>query len=253
MDNEMIKDKILSGKITLSRDEIKHLIELEVQKDEDEIDIEFLDNCFEMLDYVDESEKEIQSKKPVKAVIVAAAVLIVLFSTVTVSANIFNFNIPQTIARFINGNAQIDFNLKIADTTAEGYLLEKSDLANQFNDAGISPVTFPEKLTTECEITNFNNTTTNQSVSTDVYVEFYLNDMYGNLSVIKYSENIDWEGKKIDKDVVSGQLIHINGLDVLIFECKNSCIIHYRDNLTDYNIYLESDIDTAIEFAKTIK
>lgn len=42
-------------------------------------------------------------------------------------------------------------------------------------------------------------------------------------------------------------------MDILIFERDNSCSIIYRDNVTEYNIHLKSDIETAIEFAESIK
>ena len=56
-----------------------------------------------------------------------------------------------------------------------------------------------------------------------------------------------------EMDVISGQILCSNGMDILIFERDNSCSIIYRDNVTEYNINLESDIETAIKFAESIK
>ena len=56
-----------------------------------------------------------------------------------------------------------------------------------------------------------------------------------------------------EMDVISGQILSSNGMDILIFERDNSCSIIYRDNVTEYNINLESDIETAIKFAESIK
>ena len=44
--------------------------------------------------------------------------MVVFISTVTASAQ-FNFNIPQSIAKLIDSNAEIDYNLENADTTAD--------------------------------------------------------------------------------------------------------------------------------------
>ena len=46
--------------------------------------------------------------------------MVVFISTVTASAQ-FNFDIPQNIAKLIDNNAEIDYNLENADTTADGY------------------------------------------------------------------------------------------------------------------------------------
>ena len=56
-----------------------------------------------------------------------------------------------------------------------------------------------------------------------------------------------------EMDVISGQILSSNGMDILIFERDNSCSIIYRDNVTEYNINLESKIETAIKFAESIK
>ena len=55
-----------------------------------------------------------------------------------------------------------------------------------------------------------------------------------------------------EMDVISGQILSSNGMDILIFERDNSCSIIYRDNVTEYNINLESDIETAIKVAESI-
>ena len=73
-------------------------------------------------------------------------------------------------------------------------------------------------------------------------------------SVIDYTNGFhDIHSELTVMDVEAGEMININGMDVLIFEQEKKCTIIYRDNLTDYYIYLECDFETAKEFAKTIK
>ncbi|MFR3418942.1 MAG: hypothetical protein ACLTSM_02640 [Eubacterium sp.] len=67
--------------------------------------------------------------------------MVVFISTVTASAQ-FNFDIPQSIAKLIDNNAEIDYNLENADTTADGYALLDSDFAKQLADYGITLLHF---------------------------------------------------------------------------------------------------------------
>lgn len=249
--NKMIN----SGFTDLSVDRIKVLIEVELSKDESLVDTEYIDSCFKLLS-IKESDnvKYRKSIKPTKSLWIAAAVLVVLISAVTVSAQVFNFNIPQKIAQLINGNAQIDINLKDADTTADDYALINSDLAKEIAKYGITPVTLPEYLVNgNCKIKAVENISTDKTISSDLSIDFEYEDRYGYLVVSKFAEEYDWVGDETVKDVISGQMININGMDVLLFEQKNSCTIEYKDNLTVYNIYLECDLETAIKFTKSIK
>ena len=54
-------------------------------------------------------------------------------------------------------------------------------------------------------------------------------------------------------DIKSGDMIKVNGMDVLVFEQTENCTIVYKDGLTEYDVTLYSDFETTMEFAKTIK
>lgn len=259
MKNEISKKKlkkmIASDFTDLSTEEIKALIQKEVDKGPDEIDTDYIDLCFELLSIKNNStnKRKIKLTKSAKVLLAAAVLMVVFISTITVSAQ-FNLNIPEKIVQLINGNAEIDYNLENADTTADGYALLDTDLAKELASYGITPVTFPEEMIKEnCKITELENRTIDENISKDIYVHFEYNGCYCNLSITQFAENLDWVGKQSVMDVVSGQIIQVNGMDILIFETKDSCIIQYKDNLTEYNIHLKSDIETAIEFAKSIK
>lgn len=69
----------------------------------------------------------------------------------------------------------------------------------------------------------------------------------------QFNSDYQFSGSWSEMDVISGQILSSNGMDILIFERENSCLIIYRYNVTEYNIHLKSDIETAIEFAESIK
>lgn len=251
-----------SGLSDMSCEQIKQLIKKESEKNYESINTDFIDLCFDVLSMKQENEQlkidnlQVKRKKiSVKKVSAIAAVFILFIATtLTVSANVFNFNIPKEISKLINGNAQTDINLKLADTTADGYSLGNSKLVKELETQGLSPITLPEELIKEnSEIIKIDNITTDSTISVDIYIEFDYNNAFGTLTVSQYSENFEWTGEMVDMDVLSAEMIKVNGMDVLIFEQENNCTIRYKDNLTIYEIYLETDFETAKSFAKSIK
>lgn len=181
--------------------------------------------------------------------------MVVFISTVTASAQ-FNFDIPQNIAKLIDNNAEIDYNLENADTTADGYALLDSDFAKQLADYGITPVTFPEELIKDnCKITKMENTTTDKTFSHDANVEFEYNGQKGDLEIQQDVEKFESTGVSGYYNLKGGKMIKANGMDILVFEHNdNSSSITYKDGLTTYCISLtNSTMENAIKFAKSIK
>lgn len=258
MKNEISKNKlkkiIASDFTDLSTEEIKALIQKEVEKGPDEIDTDYIELCFELLSIKNNKEnpKRVKFTKPTKVLLSAAVLMVVFVSSVTVFAQL-NLNIPQKIAQLINGDAEIDYNLENADTAADGYALLDTDLAKQLADYGITPVTLPEEMINDnCEITQIENVSSDDFLKIiDIYFEY--NGYKGDLYIQQISENAESTGVNTIMYVESGQMIKVNGMDVLVFEQKDSCSIRYKDNLTIYDIGLYCDLDTAIEFVKSIK
>ncbi len=257
---EISKQKIIkminSGSTDLSEDEIKNLIRQKTSENNASIDEEYIDLCFDLLVISNRNhrpELKIRSvKKPVKAALIAAVAAVLCFSTITVSANVFHLDIPHEIAMLISGNAEIDTNFELVNTTADGYALTDTELAKQLADNGISPVTLPEALVTDnCTITNVEITSTD--FSKDAAVDFAYKNQNGCITISQFSDDYSFVGDTTEMNVISGQILKANGMDILIFERKDSCTIEYKDNLTEYNIMLECDLDTAIKFAETIK
>lgn len=251
-----------SGLADMSCEQIKQLIQKESQKNYEDINTDFIDLCFDVLSIKQDGKalniknvnKKVNKIKVKKILLVAAVFMIFIATTLTVSASVFHFNIPKEISSWIKGDAKTDINLKLADTTADGYLLENSGLANKLESQGLSPITFPEELIKESsEIIKIDNITTDKTISTDVEIEFNYNNAFGTLAVSQYTDNFEWTGELVTHDVLSAEMIKVNGMDILIFEQANGCTVQYKDNLTEYNIYLKSDIKSAIQFAKSIK
>lgn len=254
LSKKKLKKMIASDFTDLSTEEIKALIQKEVNKGSDELDTDYIDLCFELLSIKSNSQnaKKIKFTKPTKVLLASAVLIVIFISTITVSAQL-NLNIPQKIAQLINGNAEIDYNLEYADTTADGYALLDSDLAKQLADYGITPVTFPEEMIKEkCKITKIEKDM-NEDVLKTIDIDFEYSGQRGSLYIQQISETAESTGVSVVMDVESGQMINVNGMDVLVFEQENSCSIRYKDNFTTYDMSLYCDLETAIKFAESIK
>ena len=251
-----------SGLEDMSCEQIKQLIQKESNKDYSDINTDFLDLCFNMLamkqnrmPLFNENYKTKSSNLRVKRVLIFAAVVMAFFvTTLTVSASVFHFNIPKEISYWVENRAKTDINYKFADTTADGYLLENSQLGMMLKKQGITPITLPGDMINEkCKIIKIDNITTDKAVSTDLYVEFKYGEAFGSLCVSQYADYFEWKGEIIEEDVLSADMIKANGMDILVFESNDGCTIRYKDNKTTYEIYIETDFETAISFAKSTK
>lgn len=239
----------------LSVQEIKSLIQKETEKGVDNLDTNYIDLCFKLLEIKNNKLEIKQPKftKSTKIVLVAAAVMVVFLSVFTVSAQL-NFDIPEKIAQLIGDNAEIDPNYHFANTTADGYSLSDKELVKEISNYGIFPVTIPEEMTKEdCKIKKINDLTTDSTISKDLEIEFEYLGNQGNITIQQFEKNYELIGNDTARDVISGQMISANGMDILVFEREDNCTIRYKDNCTEYNIYLECDLKTSINFAKSIK
>ena len=264
MENKFSKKKlkkmIKSNFTDLSSNDIKELIDAEISKGAENIDTDYIDLCFELLAIKNKnvktevSYKTKTTRKSAKSLLVAAVVAIFMISAITASAYVFDFNIPEVIAKLFNNNAIVDMNLENADTTADGYVLLDYDFAKSLAQNGINPITIPEDLLNgNSQINKIEYPNTDKQISTTVFVDFEYDGIKGELRISQAKQEISWSGYETKHNIISGQMIKVNGMDILIFERAESCTIRYKDGLTDYNINLEGNIDKAINFAKTIK
>lgn len=248
---KQVKRALYNGLPNLSDRELRRMIDRELEKDSSQIDMNYIDTCFDLMEMHADGRITVRPRRKwLKAVIVAAVVATVAVSAVSVSAHLFNFDIPSEIAHKIGGSAQIDPNLAEADTSAAGYALTASPVAKQLADLGISPVTLPRQLA-QGDIQSV-RTIQSDNTMTSAQVLFEADGTAGDLTVTRYATANDWEGKDQVTDIESGKLIHANGLDILVLTRDDSCTLRYRDGNTEYDLYLECDEDTAVAFARSM-
>lgn len=259
MEQKFSKDELLemihSGLTKLTREEIIGFIDEELKKENSQIDMDYIDLCYELLEVISSNNKVKKKKlsKVSKFLLIAAQFVIVIFSTLTVSAQVFHIDIPQKIVAFINGNADIDYHLDGVNTVATEYTLLETHLAKEVESYGITPITFPKEMTKEdCEILSIEDVPSN-GITHLINIEFEYKNKKGDLYIEETLKGAQVTGIKSVTEVDSGQMILVNGMDILVFKQENNCAIQYQDGLIRYDIFLECNLKTAIQFANSIK
>lgn len=256
MNRKKIQRMIDSGFTELSSEKIKKLIEAEVRKGEN-ADTDYIDLCFELLEIKENRATPVKYRpRSVKTLLIAAIVFVLIVSVVTASVYAIYFNIPDNISQLKDNDAYLDINWKHSDTTADGYQLLESDLAKELEAHGITPVTFPEKiLSDDCVITSIEYPETDKTLNVAATVFFEYHGCYGRFIIIQFvnDNDMDWSGESAVHNITSGEMFKVNGMDILFFEHEDSCSVQYKDNSTEYNIYLECDADTVLNFVNSIK
>lgn len=109
-----LKKAMKSGCESLTEEDIKNMIDEELMKDESEIDTDFIDTCFSLLDSKNgqSGKAKIKLRTSAKILIVAAAVLTVFVSTLTVAAQVADVNPIEKIADIVGIEAKKSSNKK---------------------------------------------------------------------------------------------------------------------------------------------
>lgn len=250
-----LKKMIDSNFTDLSSEDIKKLIETEVAKGAQEVDTDYIDLCFKLLALKDNQIVPINRKpRTAKTLLIAAIVFVLMISVVTASAYVFDFDIPDFIAELVGKDAYVDINLEYANTTAESYQLTGSDLAKELEAHGITPVTFPEELIKEdCKIVSIEYSEAENAKNTEVTITFEYQGNLGRFAISNRGESEEAVGYNIKKNVISGQMVTVNGMDILIFEGEDYRSVEYKDRNIEYNIYIEGDMETVMNIVNSIK
>ena len=247
-DERKLRRMIFSGMADMTDSEINRLTDNELSKDNSDVDTDYVDFCFELMEA--RKSNAPAKKKPsftYRRALIAAAVMILFIATcITASASAVRDNIPQILANYVTYNAN--------RTSADGYALSDTKLAKELAEFGITPATFPEEMIAEdCKITDIRSIDENETAFANVLIDFDYKGMHGELTALRFEADTEWTGTNNSRRVISAQVISVNGMGVLVLEQEGNCLISYKDNSTVYYIELHCDMETAIKFADSIK
>lgn len=251
-----IKKMIYSGFKDLSPNDIRRLIDKEISKDESEIDINYLDTCFELLELkenqVNDTSKRIKLKKSAKVLIIAAVFVTVLVSTITVTAKLHHFEVSDKIVSVCEDVFVVNFNHEEYEKDnnyknenginafVEQYGFENVILPDEFNNSEykIDDIQFETEESGKILIISISNSDCKLSIT------------------VKQTSSEIWLNKtrEIQRDYDLAQQLDICDTDVIVFSSNTYNTINYQKGLTEYWVEIENcTFDEAVEIAKTIK
>jgi hypothetical protein len=259
-----LKKMIRSDFTKLSVEEIKRLIDRELSKGVDEIDTDYIDLCFKLMEMKstsDEKENDIatQRKKflnPQRACLVAGVLIIICLSVgVTDYAKSKDIKITDAIVKFFADYANIDYQNKEiteGESTSEPTVEIDSKLYQEIKDYGIDNIMIPLDLyDMEYEIRC-------EEDFTEKFVSVTFEQERIVLVIEEYTDEKWVQNPDIQGDFTASKKIEVNGRDVYLFELngdeseKTSTSISYQIGLTQYFISCPYDIEKTENFIKNV-
>lgn len=254
MNKNIIKNILKLGPKIFTSKEIRRMMDDELSKSPEEMDTELVDICVSILS---EEQKKITGKKGVslkRAILVAAAVLLLISIAVPVSAKYMNNDVSDKIVEFYSDYFKV--NLRNGKTDAENYSDENIDLLNELKSEGFDNIILPKELLES----NFSKEI--KYFAGDGFTKAVINfddinsNIEGHIVIDRYNEDYDFGSGQgnVPTDFEELKQLSINGLDIIAFSNNGKTFITYIDNNTEYFIsLLNCDFEKTIEIANTLK
>lgn len=272
MDKLTLLDTLKSKSMTLSLEEIQEIMDEELNKDAEEMDIELIDLCADVLDKayfgtentalqeeIHNNEKTPARTKRIKfsKVLLIAAVFIILFSiALPVSARYLHNEASDKVAQFFIDHFKID--LRSGNTNAINHSDENIDIIKNLKDAGFDDIILPSVLLgDDYSKENINISEDENLLSAEIDFKSKTNKVHGYIGITRYetdiNEFISGTGDMAD-EFDSVKQLQINGIDILIFSNGEKSYIVYVDKNIEYDIHIyDCDLDFGVEIAKTLE
>lgn len=181
MNKEILKNVLSTSSVEFTYDEINKMLNDELEKSPEEMDTELVEICIDALsNYIDSGNKTADKKlMPVKTkackksivkkmFLVAAIISIVLMLAITVSANIFNIDLPEEMVK-IFGDRIV---LNLSEDSKENNTLDENGLLSAF---------YSEKCVIE------SRSFVESRSETIIQFSVKNSEMYGTIDILPYS------------------------------------------------------------------
>ncbi|MBO5397224.1 MAG: hypothetical protein J6A97_10130 [Clostridia bacterium] len=245
MNKEILRNVLRTSSVEFSYAEIEKMLNDELEKSTEEMDTELVELCIDVLsNYVNEGNKIFDEealpkkaktcKKPIvkKIFLIAAIVSVILTLSITVSANIFDIDLPAEIVK-IFGDRII---LNLSGGSKENNALDDNGLLSAFSG---------EKCVIESE-------TFNESRK-ETIIQFYVKDskIHGTIVVFPYSVTdkglID---NNVFKNVEQIKQLVIDGIEVTVTSFTDSSVFasYNTDKFNISILFNDTNIESVVEF-----
>lgn len=256
--------KVQKKKRFLSNRALYKIMDRECGKDDDDIDIDLLLFCSDILHARQIMAAESEPKKRFfkrnfkKFILIAAAISILAATLSVASADTIKFHLNHAIANYSPEKEWQLINMENLDATPDGYQLTDSYIAEQFKALGFEPITFPELfLNGGYTVENVRSLDDDRvaTVSSSATMQFKKGRIFGSFFVTKLEKDVANIRSLELNSAYNADEVNVNGMDVVIFSNGIYCSVKYYDENQNinYSISMKGSYKDILELVESIK
>lgn len=244
MNKEILKNVLRTSSVEFSYAEIEKMLNDELEKSTEEMDTELVELCIDVLsNYVNEGNKIFDEealpkkaktcKKPIvkKIFLIAAIVSVILTLSITVSANIFDIDLPEEMVKIFGDRILLN--------------LSGSNSNDTLNEDGLLSAFHSDTCVIESRSFDEDRNETK--------ICFSVKDskIYGVIMVLPYF--VTYEGlidNNVFKDVEQIKQLVVDGIEVTVasFTDERVFVLYNTDKFNITILFNDTNIDSAVEF-----
>lgn len=245
MNKEILRNVLRTSSVEFSYAEIEKMLNDELEKSTEEMDTELVELCIDVLsNYVNEGNKIFDEealpkkaktrKKPIvkKIFLVAAIVSVILTLSITVSANIFDIDLPAEMVKIFGDRIL----LNLAGDSKENNALDDNGLLSAFSG---------EKCVIESKTFNENKN------ETKIQFSIKASEIYGEIVILPYSvTDKGLVDNNIFKNVEQIKQLVIDEIDVTVtsFTDERVFVSYNTDKFNVSIAFNNANIDEVVKF-----
>lgn len=245
MNKEILKNVLRTSSVEFSYAEIEKMLNDELEKSTEEMDTELVELCIDVLsNYVNEGNKTFDKevlpkkaktgKKPIakKIFLIAAIVSVILTLSITVSANIFDIDLPEEMVKIFGDRIVLN-------------LSGESKENNSLYEEGLLSVFYSEKCVIESRSFDEDKNETK--------IRFSVKDskIYGEIVILPYSvTDVGLIDNSIFKNVEQIRQIVVDGIEIIVASFADEIyFVSYNTDKFNVSVVVScSSIDEIVTF-----
>lgn len=245
------------------QDTIQQMMEKELEKEPEDINMEFVDACMKYLTGYSEDKASVNDNKSshkrinFKRLLIAAVIIVLTLSIgITAYARANEMRISDVLVDIFSDHATVDYSEKDNAELDADVPYDSTKLYKELKEGGIEDIMLPLDLYyAEYERLDWFNDFTEYSVG---FVADTGNHRM-SIDIETYTDKKWITNPDIMGEFTASKKIEVNGIDVYLFEIdgdkprKVKTSISYQIGLTQYFINCYYNIDEAEQFVKTMK
>lgn len=254
--------EILKSESMLTKEEIRKIMDEELNKPADEIDADLVMTCLDALEAPKEQPQQDRpsvSKEKSKKIrlnrilLIAAVIILAIAMAVPASARFLHFNASDEIVKLRDNHFRVDLKGAGGDVTAKQS--SANGLIAALEEKGVNNIVLPSALLHDDYKISYINTEENDNFnSVSVLLENKKTKDEVLISIdIAYGMYEFGLGKfETDMEYDYIEQINSNALTAVVFNKEDFSLIKYLNKNAQYDISLSCDFNTAKQIAQTI-